>query len=185
VSPVARSGRRPGFPGRPPTPPYVRFRIRRFMTHVGDGASHRAYRRDQDGGNTREGPPTLWPTRRRSTKDHDRCTRWRGTGFGPTRAASARSGGSGGASTAAKGRNGDDDAPTVQRLEDHGRLRKAEILEPTTQNRVQQLDGSRQAATAALPKQNLQSPPKTDQRGAGHDQAQVPVILVLRWHRQR
>jgi hypothetical protein len=29
--PAAESGRRRGRPRRPPTPPYVRFRIRRFM----------------------------------------------------------------------------------------------------------------------------------------------------------
>jgi hypothetical protein len=40
--PGAQSGRGRGYPRRPPTPPYVRFRIRRFMRHAGGAARYRA-----------------------------------------------------------------------------------------------------------------------------------------------
>ena len=37
-----QSGRGRGYPRRPPTPPYVRFRIRRFNKHAGGAARYRA-----------------------------------------------------------------------------------------------------------------------------------------------
>ena len=70
------SGRGPGHPGRPPIPPYVRFRIRRFMKHAGGAAPYRAATPAPDGRTRTWERPRSYATHRRSTTGHAR--------FGPS-----------------------------------------------------------------------------------------------------
>ena len=68
----ARSGRRRGYPRRPPTPPYVRFRIRRFIKDTGSAAGNPATRPTPNDQRRPSGTPRSCARPRRSTKPPDR-----------------------------------------------------------------------------------------------------------------
>jgi len=70
------SGRRRGCPRRPPTPPYVRFRIRRFMKHTEAAADDQAVTRVQMYQRSAWETPRSYARRRSSTTGH---ARWRPT----------------------------------------------------------------------------------------------------------
>jgi hypothetical protein len=71
----SESGRGRSYLRRPPTPPYMRFRIRRFMKRAGGAAPYRAATPAPDDRTRTLGKQRSCATRPHSTTDHAGCTR--------------------------------------------------------------------------------------------------------------